>query len=435
MIPRRSLGRFGSGLLALLATGTAIAVLLFADVNLARSQDSRVRVSGRAALEDGKPVAGAKILAGGKNYQDHVFRGETKTDADGRFSIAVDPNHYLLLEATSGTLVSSPAALVVRDESPQKEVQLVLKPGTRVFGKVTMGKNQAPASGKHLTSYQRLKKEHHEFPKEEQLPKPEGRANEPDPRISHHAKANMQGEFEFILPPGRHWIMAYIDVKPLEITITDQKEMEVEMHGRLPELIDIGGNVVLQDDLKQGVPRAKISGAPIGSSGRGRGFAAVADGGGRFRAQRGPGEILVHAASEDGALAGFARLDEEEPSLVIPLGPTAAAHGRLIDRDTGGVLAKRRILWSLHVPVTDRREPDGSEPHITSTDLHYAPFGGEVTTDARGEFTIKGLVKGSKYTLHVMAALREHKTVGSVTPSDAKKVEELGDITITAGSK
>src|SRR5213592_2098257 len=83
----------------------------------------------------------------------------------------------------------------------------------------------------------------------------------------------------------------------------------------------VEGRVVLKDKPEHGVANAKIDGSAIDENNLGRSFDAVTAADGTFQAIRGPFNMVIHAASPDGKLAGIVKIGPDDATLTIPIGP------------------------------------------------------------------------------------------------------------------
>jgi hypothetical protein len=152
----------------------------------------------------------------------------------------------------------------------------------------------------------------------------------------------------------------------------------------------------------------------------------VSDSNGRFDLEPSPEEMYVLAQTEDQSLAGIVRQAAAE-SCVIAVAPTASLRGRIVDVGTGQPLENHRVFYGI---------VRGNVPSMGWE------LGASVTTDAKGEFSIKGLVPGWEYRLtattrpmvhrHVprgMDDFRPTTTIGNVKP-ERSEVIGLGDVKI-----
>jgi beta-lactamase regulating signal transducer with metallopeptidase domain len=199
-----------------------------------------------------------------------------------------------------------------------------------------------------------------------------------------------------------------------------QNDRRDERVVRLREPANISGRVVLGTDPKQGVGGARILGVP--QNPRAPYLSAISAADGSFRAacvRSGSLSLLIQAQSADRSLSGIARIWTQDTNVVISVGPTASAHGRLVEMPEGKPVANRRLEYV--VPVGPSR---GNENEHDRSVL----VGGVVATNARGEFTLSHLAPGWKYELRLAGAPgRVSEAIATFTPRDARTVE-LGDV-------
>jgi hypothetical protein len=158
------------------------------------------RLAGRVMGLDGKAAAGAKVEFQGQGAGSNSFRGSSQTDAAGRFEAKVYSEQAYIVTATLGNLAAPYRDdVVVRAGTPTEGVDLVLGPGTRIRGRVTVGKEDRPVPKTSVTLV--IKKG--EIPKE--LQKPGDRVyHEVDFRT--WVQTDGAGRYEFIVGPGEYEI-------------------------------------------------------------------------------------------------------------------------------------------------------------------------------------------------------------------------------------
>ncbi|HEX5102676.1 MAG TPA: hypothetical protein VFV87_02625, partial [Pirellulaceae bacterium] len=148
-------------------------------------------------------------------------------------------------------------------------------------------------------------------------------------------------------------------------------------------------------------------------------ISAVSDSKGEFQILRHPAPMFLHAKTSNGLLAGLVKIKDDAKEAVIPIGPLAAAKGRLVDGQFDLPVPGRQIRFGFRIEM----ESGG----------WTTQFGGTVTTDARGEFMLDGLIPGHSFEVDVVVEEgpdgRPHgwRTVATVTAAKAEVVE-LGDV-------
>lgn len=376
-----------------------------------------VTVTGSVLHADGSPAKDVPVLASGAGYGMNRFRGKTRTGADGTFQFRVYPNMYYHFVAGNEDFASPGFNVVVLRKPPEKKIKLVLGDAVHIHGRVTVGPDKKPAARQHIMLMQRDVRDHFKLPKNERLPNPEDSRTAITAYISRNVQTDKDGRFEFFVGPGRYYIIGPRSVKPPNFEITKQKSHEVNLHSALPSTGRITGRVVLKGKPARGVAKVKIKGVPLKS-----GMAyleAVTRKNGRFEATRGLSEMVVHARSAEGKLAGITKIKATDEKVAISIGPTASASGRLIDKATGK-------------PIADAHLRCGHR--ITDTDGTFSLWFGDVTrTGVEGEFHLKGLVPGVEYQIWQATKLGPEgrplrsRTVHKLTPKSAKAMK-LGDV-------
>ena len=379
---------------------------------------SLVSVSGKVKFADGRPAGGIDVQVAGAGHSTDRFREQTKSDTEGRFELEVNPNHYYQFAAGNREFASPPVNKIVRRQKVD-EIELVLQPAKRVFGRVTVGANKSPVSGTYLQLCQQNAVGYYDLPESDQLPNPTDNNIAILPQIEWSEQTDSDGDFEFFVGPGKYHLVGPSGVEPPNIELTDQTSVEVNLHSDRPDLVPVSGRVVLKDDPERGVPDASVIG--FAKKSRLRELRATSDAEGRFEAERGAGEMIVHAATSDKKLAGIVAIGPDDREVVVPVGPTASAHARLIDEETKEPLANRQVDYGIWIDFDDG--------------TFSWRFGGSATTDEQGELTIDGLVVGQEYVLEAVTETsgdgqpRGWTGAGRVTPTSTE-MAEMGDVSV-----
>jgi peroxiredoxin len=198
------------------------------------------------------------------------------------------------------------------------------------------------------------------------------------------------------------------------ITVKNEEELNHDLWIPKPETGPIYGRVVLAMDPARRVAGAKVQGISLPP----RWGPTVADGEGRFRAQRRLEKTVVHARSPDGSFGGLVEIRGDDTEIVIPDSPTATVTGIILD-ERGNPMANTEVSAERHV-----REDDG-RGHIRET------FHPVMMTDERGRFVLPELIVGQEYWISVPAGERSWHIVAWVKPQDAGQAE-LGTLKIGA---
>jgi hypothetical protein len=377
-----------------------------------------VPIGGRVTFADGRPAPDIEVFAVGDGYSFDDFRTTVRTDSDGKFEFQGNPDQYYQFVAGNKEWASPGVNRIIRQGEPVDDIVLVLQPTTRVYGQITMGTNNSPMAKQYVSMYQKEAKSYYDLPESERLPNPKDSHSAVSTRVVRSGQSDDEGRFEFFVGPGQYYVISANNIKPPEFEITDQKSYEVNLHAERAESGPIKGRVVMRDKPDEGVANVKVWGMATESL-AGRNLQAVTDSDGRFESTRALSPCVVYAGTADHKVAGVVRIGPEDPEVTIPVGPTAAAHGKLIDEETGLPAADRQIDFGIQIQF-----PGGS----------FTSFSGRsTTTDAQGDFVAMGLVPGEEYTFSAVMEKdgegrpRSWRQVGKLTPTGSD-VAELGEL-------
>jgi protocatechuate 3,4-dioxygenase beta subunit len=381
-----------------------------------------VPIRGRVILADGAPAAGAEVDVSGVGYQTDSFRTSVRAGADGRFEVRVYPDQFCLFAAVLGRTVSNVEPRVVRLGASVSDVDLALGKATRVHGRVTAGDGQ-PVAGQNLTLYAHCDDDYLQLPIDEQLPAPSGSRKRIQPRITRNATTDERGEFELLAGPGHCYVLGPGGVATSTFRVTAQDELEFNFEINQPQRVDIARRVVMHSDSTQGVDEAEVLGIPferVGSPSNSAGgiLRAVTGADGWFRSTRPQGEMWLHARTTDLLLAGIVRIRPTDPQSVVPIAPTASAHGRLVDKTTQVPLAHRQLDYGVQIQRFAR----------------YSAGNATTNTNSRGEFLVHGFVPGWECYLDVVVARdqegRPNRHWPIIFRPDSAATVELGDVAV-----
>ena len=382
---------------------------------------SLVPVTGRVVFSDGSPAAGVEVRASGDGYSMDRYRETTVTSDDGTFRFNVNPNHYCLFVAGNDQWASPKETRVVLLDKPVEGIELKLQRATRVFGRVTAGKDNEPINGEYVQFYQRDSvdgRPYLDLPEEEQLPNPTGSHNAIDPMIVKGTRTDEDGRFEFHAGPGHFYLIGPRDADRPKFVINDEEELEFNLHTTLKLEGMLKGRVVLQSDPDQGVPEVRVS--AFAEDFDSRFLRATTDSMGNFEAKCGHSAELIGAFSEDDKLGAIVHSEAGAESVVLPLAPTAVLRGTLIDEETGQPAVDREVGASIRVEDKDNS-------------TFQTAFRRSDTTDDAGRFEIAGVVPGHLYRFNVVTerdndgAPRGWRDVGEAKATKAETVE-LGEL-------
>lgn len=324
----------------------------------------RRTVRGHVRYANGTSAPNVEVTVIGTENGHDRFRRNTWTGPDGRFELQVDADKsFYSFLAESERMASKLHTRHIWDGHRTTGIELTLEPAVRVHGRFTSGHQLQSAADRYVV----LRQE----------------APPPYPHIDHSTRTDDEGRFELFTGAGSYSIWAADSENAPTFVTRGDGAVEVNLHGGGPENIRTEGRIVLQQNPERGVPEARVTG--IRRQRIGNRIDAVTDQQGRFAADRGRSEMVVHAATPDGRLAGVVEIGPTEANISIPVGPTGTVRGRLIDSDSGAPVPHQEIHYGIKVEFTDS--------------THRLEFGGNATTDSDGRFTLPRLAVGADYTV------------------------------------
>jgi len=140
----------------------------------------------------------------------------------------VKSDQYYVFLASHERLASPAQMRTVLRGDAVEQVNLVLQPTTRVYGRLTMGTAQSPVAKQRLSLYQREGDSYCKLPKDQRLPNPNNSTRAFYPAIVHSVMTNADGRFEIFVGPGRYYIIGPDGATPPKFEITGQKDFEVK---------------------------------------------------------------------------------------------------------------------------------------------------------------------------------------------------------------
>lgn len=370
------------------------------------------RLSGRVTTHDGRPAAGATVRAQGQGSGPNSYRGETRTDADGRFRfMAYSEQAYILTASKDNLAAPYRSGVVLRAGKPVEGVDLVLGPGTRLKGRVTVGKEHKPVAQVNVAA----------VIDKGSIPPELKRAGD---RIYHAmttwmwCQTDAEGRYEFLLGPGEYRVQGPPRVEPVKLTIpVNNSPREVVRDFAMPRAARGPFTIAVVDESGKPVANANVDGAYQAFTAY---FTRVtANAQGTVRLDRSLDPLILVAATPDRSCAGSLLVNAEATEATVIVKPTATASGRLVDPE-GKPLPGLKFSYGIRVQLgPDRNGP--SSRH----------FGGAVTTDPAGNFELAGLLPGETYEMYSynegMRYIPTAKT--RVKPVDNQRLT-LGDVTL-----
>jgi hypothetical protein len=377
-----------------------------------------VELSGTVTDSDGKPVANASIGVAGAGYSSEDERTATTSGDDGRFRLKVPPYQLYMLVARSEDQRQASAVqdgISVYPGKPVGDLDLKLRPATRVFGRLTVGPDSKPIP-KHGVQVYCYGRDLDNL-KEVGFPHDANNHRWLQPSIVHWKQTDEDGRYEFWLGPGKYALESTQQIKATKFEVVDDKELEFNFHAERPERGVLRGKVV--DAMsKAPVANAKITGVVQG--GFGRDLDAVTGSDGEFEVTRDLHPAVLFASARDRALAGIVEIGPDDNGVTIPIAPTANYTARLVDKEKKPFAADRKITYGVTVH---------DDPKNKNSSSRWS-FGGVVQPDADGRVQFKGLVVGSPYVayLHNLDGNSYHR-IAAFTPKEPGD-HDLGELKV-----
>ena len=369
------------------------------------------QLSGQVTTADGRPAAGVALTVQGQGAGSKSFHNETTTDSEGRYALKVYSEQAYIITASKDDMAAPyKSGLLVRAGKPVGGVNLVLGPGTRVKGQVTVGKARLPVAE---TSVQAVIDKG-------SIPDELKRKND---RVYHEMsmyfwkQTDKDGRFEFLLGPGEYTIRGPARTNSLKLAIpAENPPLEIVRNFTMPRPEFGPFTATIVDADGKPVAGAVVDGAYQSQNGW---FTRIkADAQGTIKVQRSLDPLLIFAESPDKSHAAVLQVDAEATQARIVLKPTATASGRLTDPE-GKAIAGRPLSFGIRV----HRGP-------TRSSAYSWHFGGTTTTDSAGGFRFAGLVVGETYEIYSTADNnRVPSAKTKITPTDPSLIS-LGDVPI-----
>jgi thiol-disulfide isomerase/thioredoxin len=368
------------------------------------------RLSGRVTTSDGRPAADVTVALRGQGGGMNGFQGAARTDAGGRYELAVYSEQAYIITASRGDLAAPYRwGVIVRAGKPIDGVDLVLGPSTRVRGQVTLGTDRTPVAN---TTVQAVI-DKGSIPDE--LKRPGDRVHRAM-SLPQWTRTDKQGRFEFRLGPGEHRIQGPPRTEPIEVTIpATEPPAEIVRDFTMPRTETGPFTATVVDDAGKPTARAIVNGVYAATSATWWFHQIETDASGRFRTERALDPLVLHAETPDKTRAGVMRSDSESREGRIVVQPFATASGQLVDPE-GKPIAGRKLTYGIRIYMG---EPGSSS--FTSS------FGGSMTTDDQGRFTLGGLAVAETYDVDASLDESSSRTATQVIPKDSRPIV-LGDI-------
>jgi hypothetical protein len=369
-----------------------------------------VPIRGRVTLPDGTPRAGIPVEARGQGYSSDGSSGNAVTDSDGRYELLVAPEQIYLVIVRDKDWVSTPRdGFAVHSNSPMEGQDFVLRPATRLSGRLLNEKTRQAIPGQTVLIYQygqdlRSLQDVH-------IANPDGETTHICPTIVHAQATNELGEFHFSLGDGSFDIRPPDQSKAEKFQIAGEPERTLDVFVTVVEPVELSGLILNQS----GHPLGNATVDSIARSFRHADWTAKTSDDGRFTVKRREETTVVHAVSSDKTLAGIVEIAGDQTSFEMKLDAVGSARGRLLAEDAKTPVGKTVIDFG--VTIRD----------IKNQSFMYG-FGGHIVTAEDGTFQLEQLVPGHEYGVYL-----DHRSDGTlpfltkftVTPGESVDLRDL----------
>ena len=352
-------------------------------------------IRGRVSLPDGSPAPGVLVLARGAGVTD-VGYTFAYTAADGTYEMHVGPGEMYAVYIDDHTddfvrrkdwTARTRLDVVVRRGKPVEGVDFQLGPGTIIKGTVTVGPDDRPAVGQFIAFNEKGERAPDDlYEKGDHVSHPT--------RRQRGATTDDQGRYEIRrVGPGEYTLMGPPGTKDEKVTVTNERELVLDLHMPRPTKGWLVGKVLRRSDA------ALIAGASVDFASASQSdvpFTIKTDAEGEFKTERPLHKTFLWGRNADGSLGAIVEIAAETPQVFIPetpqvfipLTPTATATGVLLD-EKGEIAANQELAWGRRIYL--------DEAQTAWRDV-FAP---KVVTDAQGRFTLPSLVVGQEYNIGV----------------------------------
>jgi hypothetical protein len=373
----------------------------------------KVAISGTAKFGDGKPGAGLLIRIRGDAFHSDPFHDEVTTDENGQYELLVPPNQIYSLAIDDADWASvMQSGIVVRPNTPVADVDFDLQRAVRVTGRMIDRTTKKPIAGQRFRLHQVAKSESVSSA-DLGVEAEENRRRISAPDIYRYATSDDDGRFEFRVGPGDYSAYGPSQVNMQKFHVEPGSEVvSLEFTTPRPEVGELRGFVITGSPPKP-VPGAIITGISKNPRNNFGEFRETASEKGHFRGQRSMHNMVLHAKSKDGSLAGAVEITADDMRAVIKLKPTVTMTGRLIDK-AGNPIAGERVSTGRRIHMGGPNAPWRTQ------------FGAKAVTDQDGRFEFKGLVSGEKYHVNVAVSATSSRALVSLVLNE--EFVDLGDL-------
>ncbi|MEW4571427.1 sigma-70 family RNA polymerase sigma factor [Tautonia sp. JC769] len=367
-------------------------------------------IRGRVTHADGSPAGGIEITGHGSGWG-FGSSVEGQTEEDGSFEFSVEAMHnYIIGVIDEEWAAPSRAGIVVEEGQTVDGIDFTLGRGAVIRGTVTIGPDARPEPG----AFVQLIESGGAMP---EYLRREGDRTSRVLQLVRFARTGEQGAYRFRVGPGSFTLVGLgRGARSQTVDAVEGEEYVVDFRMERPERGPFAGRVALAADPSKGLEGLLVQAVPANQSMQGH-FTLSSGEDGRFDTERYLDRLEILARNQDWSLGGILRVSGEDDEVTILVGPTASASGIALDT-TGEPLANQGLHAGTEVYQGD---PADSPPLITA-------FSPEVTTDAEGRFSIKGMVPGREYRIsHYDGEYYQH--IATITPVEPGQID-LGTVRV-----
>ncbi len=368
-------------------------------------------VSGTVRFADGKPAAGITVRGTFRQPHGYINVG-ARTDADGHYQMRIFPRQSMVIAVSNRDwTAASHTGVRLDDGTHHDHLDFVLSRGTRIHGRVTLGRiiGGEPVGNRVVTLY-------------ELGERPEEGADKSDQLEGYRqllAPVDEKGNYEFRVGPGRFKLSmptGTADGGRIEVKVTNQPELVYDDIAVWPAKLLVKGRVVRAADGKP-VAGAIVYGQLTGRSGsfpREIPRDAHADAEGRFSMVTMPDteKLGFYVRAPEADLAGMAMFSSTASAMKVELRPAATVVGFAYNAQ-GKPAAGEQVTATLGI------SPVGLQSATLS-----------VVADKSGRYRVPCLAVGS--VCHVRLARDRNRDLGVNVPLDRPGEISVRDIMLPA---
>lgn len=341
-----------------------------------------VTISGTVRKPDKSPAANVSVSVRGVVSDGNQYGDGTRTGADGRYSMEVRPDSICMVVIDDQDWAAPiRTGIIVEPKKPVENVDIDLRPATKVTGRVTV-------AGKPVANQQiALTQSGMDGTTKPKLPQRIGSGGPYTVTVHYYRQAttDADGRYEFRLGPGRYLMRAGQNIAQQQFEIKQETTREFDFAVARPDKGPLTVSVL------GGEPPAPLARAMVEIRAQNNWWSPTViqtDAQGQVTVERNLAQTFIHARSADGLLAATKVIGADDMTTQITVAPCGTATGRLVD-ETGQPLANQDFMV-------------GIRPDTGVTIYGGVSFGGGSSkTDGDGRFTLPNLIVSQAYSMDV----------------------------------